>query len=333
MDNSKKIVKRSGILGELAASGEIGTIEALFPKKESFYDDVLTRNREVMEDKKQVSVVVSNENEIIKIDPSQCEPWEYANRSIDEMGDMNELMQSIQERGQLQPVMLRFHPKPTGVIRYQIIFGRRRYEACLKLGIPLLAIKKDLVDIQKAILDQDAENRHRKNVSNYSNAVLYKKLIQDGIFKSESELAVKLEMARQTLNDIMAFSKLPEDIIKSIPNIHEMSTSLAVKIVSLIKKDDSNHAKILAISPYIGKTITSAEKVEKIILTNPVEKTKVVSTKVVEGKDGKKLFTLIPNNNGGAKIILHDEFGKEIDYDHFYNYLKNYAVARIHAPV
>ena len=47
-----------------------------------------------------------NENELVNVDPKHCEPWKYANRLEDDMGDMQELIRSIKESGQLQPGLI-----------------------------------------------------------------------------------------------------------------------------------------------------------------------------------------------------------------------------------
>ncbi len=184
MDNSKKNIHNSGPLGMLVKSGQVKKIEdtsapvALVKelptnsqKTGSFYF-------------KTQSGIEFAENELMYVDPNKCEPWKYANRQEDELGNMDELVESLRNNKQLQPALIRNHPNPHDGINYEIVFGRRRHIACLKLGMPFWAIRKDIPNIQDAIALQDAENKLRNDVSNFSNAKLYKKLLLDGIFKT-----------------------------------------------------------------------------------------------------------------------------------------------------
>ena len=240
MDNSKKTIHSSGPLGMLVRSGQIKRID----------------NEDQLEQKKcspkypnnlgpyfKTSTGISfNENELVNVDPKHCEPWKYANRLEDDMGDMQELIRSIKESGQLQPGLIRPHPKPYNEIKYEVIFGRRRYEACLKLNIPFLAIRKNLSKVEEALVFQETENRERKDISNYSNAMLYKKLLEDGVFKNEKDLSEKIGVSLSKVYDIMAYSKIPVDLVKLIPDIHNLSNSLALKIASILK--DSPQLKL-----------------------------------------------------------------------------------------
>ena len=213
MDNSKKNVHSSGPLGMLVKTGQIKKIDSSIESDRGNLQHVgLDRLKTSTSSYfRTQSGIEFKENELVLIDPNECESWEYANRSEDEMGNMDELIKSIQENHQLQPALVRSHPNPHDGVKYQIIFGRRRHVACLSLGIPFLVIKKDSLTKQEAIACQDAENKFRKNVSNYSNAKLYKKLLEDQTFKTEKELAEKLGISSSSLNDLMSFTKIPPD--------------------------------------------------------------------------------------------------------------------------
>lgn len=309
MDNSKRTVHSSGALGMLLKRAQVAKVEdaptettALPHTGGSYF--------------KTASGIEFAEDELTYVNPAECEPWLYANRHAEELGDIEGLIESIKTSKQLQPALIRHHPTPHDGIKYEVIFGRRRWQACLKLGIPFLVIRKEISNTQDAIAYQDAENKLRKDVSNYSNAKLYQKLLSDGVFKSERELADKLHLSSSTFNDLMAYSKIPDEIVASIPKVHELSKQMAVKLVQLLNQSKANHQKIKVIAPQLGQSITSPAKLEQA-LNKPSEKpskTAMTAAKTYLGKSGKKLFTL-KSERGMPAIILNKAVAEQIDLD------------------
>jgi len=324
MDNSKRNVHNSGPLGMLVKTGQIKKIDST---EESTYVNLQHVGLEGMKSPgsyfKTQSGISFNENDLVFLDPKECEPWEYANRSEDEMGDIDELINSIRENSQLQPALVRSHPSPHEGIKYQIIFGRRRHLACLKLGLKLLVIKKDSLSLQEAIACQDAENKYRKDISNYSNAILYKKLLITKAFKTEKELAEKLRISPSSLNELMTYTKLPQEIIRNISNIHTLSVYMAAKIVRLLAEDKSLLSKIIAISPEIGKTINTPSKLESILKKNEESKVDVTRrTKIVYDENHNKIFTFKIDHKGAPSIVFHKELIDVLDFDVLCDQLK-----------
>lgn len=321
MSNQNKNVQSSGALSRLLESKDILRIDDAFSMEEAASDI----NKKATKYKTQ-SGVVFNENELFEVDPKECEPWKYANRLDNELGDIDELAKSIHENKQLQPALVRTHPSPHDGIKYEIIFGRRRYEACLKLGIKLLVIKKDISDTREAILLQDAENKLRKNVSNYSNSLLYKKLIQDGVFFNEADAAKKIGIPFQTFNDLMTFSKIPNEIARLIPNIHTLSIAIARKIISLLNESNENHAQLVRYAKHIGESIKSPAALEKMLKNNGDIQKIQIPARFVQTLDGRRLFSINANHKGKTQLILDKNLEKnhKFDKEDFYNYLAKY---------
>lgn len=314
MDNSKRNVHNSGPLGMLMKSGQVKKIETAeeeivlkqaAPKTPSYF--------------KTQSGIEFAEQELIYVNPEECEPWKYANRQEDELGDIDGLIDSIRANKQLQPALVRNHPNPHGQIKYEVIFGRRRHIACMRLGIPFLVIRKDIPNVQDAIASQDAENKIRNDVSNYSNAMLYKRLLLDDVFKTEKELSEKLRISYSTFNELMAYSKIPEEIVRVIPDIHALSKQLAVKIVQLLNKSPDNYSKMYSIAKQLGRTITSQAKLEKIfeekIFESRSEVKIITNSKSYSAINGKKLFTFKFDYRGLPSIVLHKEIASFVNVD------------------
>lgn len=324
MDNSKRNVHNSGPLGMLVKTGQIKKIDLTEePNQVNLQHVGLDGLKSPGSYFKTQSGIQFNENELVFLDPKECEPWEYANRSEDEMGDIDELIKSIRENNQLQPALVRTHPAPHNGIKYQIIFGRRRHTACLKLGFKLLAIKKDSLSLQDAISCQNAENKYRQDVSNYSNAILYKKLLVNKAFKTEKELAEKIGISSSTLNDLMAYTKIPQEILDTIPNIHQLSTYMAIKITRLLSTHEDALNKLIQIAPQIGKTINTPSKLESFIQSKSNHDLNVSRrTQTVQNSKGEKLFTFKIDHKGCPVVIFQKDLLAEIDFDQLCTQLK-----------
>ena len=325
MDNSKRNIHSSGPLGMLMKNGQIKKIEA---SEEINQVNNYVNHKSTGSYFKTQSGIEFSEQELIYVNPEECEPWKYANRQEGELGDIDGLVDSIKAHKQLQPALIRHHPTPHGDIKYEVIFGRRRHIACLKLGIPFLAIRKEIPNVQDAIASQDAENKLRNDVSNYSNALLYQRLLEDKVFKTEKDLAEKLRFSTSTLNDLMSYAKIPDDIVKTIPNIHSLSKQLAVTIVQLLNKSEDNHQKILKVAGQIGKTITSQAKLEKLFEAEQQHSTKKTNTLLsavsYTTPAGKKLFTFKSDYRGLPSIVINKEIIDLINYEEMCNHFSKY---------
>ncbi|MFZ2316116.1 MAG: ParB/RepB/Spo0J family partition protein [Gammaproteobacteria bacterium] len=269
-----------------------------------------------------------SENELVDVDPEECEPWQYANRSSQEMGEIQELIQSIKNNKQLQPGLIRQHPNPHGKIKYEIIFGRRRHLACLELKIPFLAIKRVTLSNQDAIVCQDAENKFRKNVSNYSNALLYKRLINDGTFSNEKQLAQFLNISASNLSELLNFAKIPEDLVLLLPDVHKLSTAMAIKIVSLLNFGIKAKNILIKLAPEIGSKINSSNALEKRFQMQESSinegKSLPITSTTFESKNGKKMFTLRLDQKGAACLVFNKKYSEQLDFDKLCLQIKNF---------
>ncbi len=328
MNNSKRNIHNSGALGMLVRSGQIKKIDNDNEVNPTPNESNQEQSRGGGSFFRTQSGIEFSEQELIYVDPKECESWKYANRLEDEMGKIEELMESIRKNKQLQPALVRPHPNPHDGMKYEIIFGRRRHVACLKLGINFLVIRKNISDIHEAVISQDAENKLRKDVSNYSNALLYKRLLTDKVFKSEKELANELGLTYSTFNDLMAYSKIPIDIIALIPNIHDLSNNMALKIVSLLNKSLNIHEYLLKIAPQIGSTISSPVKLDKAIenLKNSKSpaQSKTTKAKIFKNTSGDKLFTVKVDHRGATCFVLDKNVSSTINLEHLCSQIKTF---------
>jgi ParB/RepB/Spo0J family partition protein len=149
----------------------------------------------------------SNE-QLVKIPAARVQPWYLRNRQEPDMGDMQDLIDSIATDGQAIPILIRpVRGQHAEGITHEVYAGYRRWTACKELNIDVLAIIRD-VDDQEAAIIQETENEDREQISPASRAFHYKTLLEQHIFPSETALATSLHLHRSTLNDLLSYTRL-----------------------------------------------------------------------------------------------------------------------------
>ncbi len=81
------------------------------------------------------------------------------------MGDLTELMQSISEKGVIEPLVVRQRGE-----RYQIVAGERRYQAASRVGLRELPVVIREVDDTEIIEVALVENIQRKDLGPFEEA-------------------------------------------------------------------------------------------------------------------------------------------------------------------
>jgi ParB family chromosome partitioning protein len=144
----------------------------------------------------------------VKIDqvrPSPFQPREDFNPQ-----DLEDLTQSIKEKGIIQPVLVRRKGDT-----FELIAGERRYRAAKSLNLQEIPV------IVKDVNDQDSleialiENIQRQNLNCIEEARAYQFLIEKFSLTQE-RLAEVMGKARVTVTNILRLLKLPQEIQQEI---------------------------------------------------------------------------------------------------------------------
>lgn len=327
MTTNKKDVHRTGALGSILSQSDIKPID-IKPNKNSDTQDRSAESNEVSMPSSSVQREKPRTDALIEISPNICKPWDFYDRHESELGNIEELANSIQKAGQQEPILVRpvknTHLSDDPSIKYEIIFGNRRWRACKLIGRNLLAIVRNLDD-QEAALSQKEENENRQNISDYSRSIHYKRLIDSGVFANENQLALKLHIARNSLNDLMSFNRIPKQLLDAISNVHAISLRLAVKL-ALLCKNPENIEILIQLAPKLGTNKLSSTKidqaVEEIKTGNATQSAK--KSIPVTGKGGAEIFTIREDSNGAPCIVLHKASRQAINMDELKTMIKNY---------
>ena len=211
---------------------------------------------------------------ILSIDPHKIDNWIYRDRSDFELGNIDDLADSIKLKGQAQPIIVAstqkewFTPKSNFDAKYVVIAGYRRWLACKKHNIKIDAIIKD-ISFEDAIATLDAENE-KEAVSDFSKGMFYSSLIKSGKI-TRDDLRIRLSLKPASLSNFLSYGDVPQEIWNAVGDTSKVSPKTAGILRSYINKDSS----------YIDKIINIADKIragsgEKII------------TKLLESKDTEK---------------------------------------------
>jgi len=161
-----------------------------------------------------------------KIRITEIAPNKYQPRKNFDEENLNDLVNSIRERGIIQPIIVR--KSEDQISKYEIIAGERRWLAAQKAGlheVPVVVIEADdLKSLEFAII----ENVQRHDLNPLEEAQGYQRLIDEFSYDQE-KVSKFIGKSRSHVTNCLRILSLPEEVLKLIEN----------------KKLSAGHAKIL----------------------------------------------------------------------------------------
>jgi ParB/RepB/Spo0J family partition protein len=145
-------------------------------------------------------------NEFIKV--MDIDVTDYDLRH-DELGDLEGLMASIRSRGLMNAIKVR----PANG-RFELIHGRRRYEAVKKLGSAYIPATVEDVKDQGLVLDMLIENFQREDLSPRQKARAFAAAAATGM--SQKKIADAVGTTQPTVSKLIAILDLPEEVLDAL---------------------------------------------------------------------------------------------------------------------
>ena len=171
-----------------------------------------------------------------KISISSIIPNKYQPRKIFDKESLEELSNSIKERGIIQPLIVRKSDEQD--TKYELIAGERRMQAAQNAGlheVPVVIIEADnLKSLEFAIV----ENVQRKDLNPIEEAEGYKKLIDDFGY-DQDKVSKFIGKSRPHISNCLRLLTLPQKVKKLISE-EKLSQGHAKILVGL------NNAELLA---------------------------------------------------------------------------------------
>ena len=170
--------------------------------------------------------VESKTNKLLLSDivPNRFQP----RKNFDEE-NLDELKNSIKERGVIQPIIVR--KSATENSKFEIIAGERRWLAARKAGLHDIPVVVTEADDLKSLEFAIVENVQRHDLNPLEEAQGYKRLIDEFSYDQE-KVSKFIGKSRSYITNSLRILTLPDDVIKLIES-HKLSTGHAKILVGL----------------------------------------------------------------------------------------------------
>ena len=140
-------------------------------------------------------------------------PNKYQPRKIFDEANLNDLTNSIKERGILQPIVVRKSNDERS--KYEIIAGERRWLAAQRAGLHNVPVVVTEADDLKSLEFAIVENIQRHDLSPLEEAQGYKRLIDDFSYDQE-KVSKFVGKSRSHITNALRLLSLPVEVIKLI---------------------------------------------------------------------------------------------------------------------
>ena len=230
-----------------------------------------------------------------KLSLSEIVPNKYQPRKNFEEENLEDLANSIKERGVIQPIIVRESNSDTS--KYEIIAGERRWLAARKAGlhdIPVVVTEADdLKSLEFAII----ENVQRHDLNPLEEAQGYKRLIDEFSYDQE-KVSKFIGKSRSYITNSLRLLNLPSEVLKFVEE----------------KKISSGHAKILV---GLDNALFVANKIiEKKLSVRQAEnfvkifKKKFTNNKSSKDPNIKSLESSVSDKTGLNVVIKNNKMNK-----------------------
>ena len=228
--------------------------------------------------------VESNKNQL---PISDIVPNKYQPRKIFDETNLEDLTNSIKERGMIQPIIVRKsnHDK----IKFEIIAGERRWLAAQRAGLHDVPVVITEADDLKSLEFAIVENVQRHDLNPLEEAQGYKRLIDEFSYDQE-KVSKFIGKSRSYITNSLRILTLPNDVIKLIE----------------AQKLTTGHAKIL-----VG--LDNASFVANKIIKNKLSVRQAESFVQLFKKKGQRSKISKDTNIIGLELSISNKIGLNVD--------------------
>jgi len=169
------------------------------------------------------------EKNINKLAISELTRNKYQPRKIFDQGNLEELTNSIRERGIIQPIIVR--KSTDNNFKYEIIAGERRWLAAQNAGLHEVPVVITDADDLKSLEFAIVENVQRHDLNPIEEAEGYQRLIDDFSY-DQDKVAKFIGKSRSHVSNCLRLLSLPKDVIQLIQS-NKISQGHAKVLVGL----------------------------------------------------------------------------------------------------
>ena len=166
------------------------------------------------------------ENKTNNLTLAEIVPNKYQPRKNFDEENLNDLVNSIKERGVIQPIIVR--KSDTNISKYEIIAGERRWLAAQKAGLHEIPVVVTDADDLKSLEFAIVENVQRHDLNPLEEAQGYKRLIDEFAY-DQDKVSKFIGKSRSYISNSLRLLNLPKEVLDFVEQ----------------KKITAGHAKIL----------------------------------------------------------------------------------------
>ena len=144
---------------------------------------------------------------------SDLVPNKYQPRKIFDESNLNDLTNSIKERGMIQPIIVRKSNDDKS--KFEIIAGERRWLAAQRAGLHNVPVVVTEADDLKSLEIAIVENVQRHDLNPLEEAQGYKRLVDEFSYDQE-KVSKFIGKSRSHITNSLRLLTLPDDVIKLI---------------------------------------------------------------------------------------------------------------------
>lgn len=250
---------------------------------------------------------------VVTLRLSQIEPNRDQPRKIFSEEALNELADSIQEHGVLQPLLVR--PLPGG--SYQLVAGERRWRASRMAGLQEVPVVIREMDEEQAMEIALIENLQREDLNAIEEATGYKQLMER-YGMTQEQVAKRVGKSRPAIANALRLLNLPPKVMDMVGE-GEVSPGHARALLAFDDQD-----RIVEIAQKVKTGKYSVRDIERMAKNQDEKKEKAAKAPEEPAWGGKSAFLtemeiamsmemgrkvrIIPNGEGGTlQIQFWDE--------------------------
>ena len=245
--------------------------------------------------------VESNKNQL---QISDLTPNKFQPRKIFDEENLNDLTNSIKERGILQPIIVRKSEDEKS--KFEIIAGERRWLAAQRAGFHNVPVVVTEADDLKSLEFSIVENVQRHDLNPLEEAQVYKRLIDEFSYDQE-KVSKFIGKSRSYITNSLRLLTLPSEVIKLI-EAQKLTAGHAKILVGL---ENANFIANKIIEKKLS--VRQAENFVKIFKNKKQKSNKVKDSNMkdlemsVSNKVGLNVIIQNKKNNKGKIIFEYKE--------------------------
>lgn len=257
--------------------------------------------------------VVSGVDKLLEVDINLVSPNPYQPRTEFLIEEIENLAQSIRDKGILQPLVVTV----IAPNQYQLIAGERRLRAAKLAGLQTVSVvvKNGVTDQDKAELAL-IENIQRQNLNPIERAKGFAEL-QNKFNITQEDIARQLDISRSAVANTLRYLKLPERVQNALANGN--ITEGHAKIIAGLETQELQE-KVL---DNILTNSLNVRQTEKVVKNNPVSIETQVSPAVKQlvSQLSETIHNKVEVRKKGKRYIVTLNFFEESEIENLYKKL------------